>query len=202
VAEESGLIADIGAWAIREACAQLRDWRRRDPSTELRLSVNLGARELSHRDVVLRVLGAVRSAGMDPSSLCIEVTESTAMADRASGFRARRQLSATGVRVAIDDFGTGHSSLDHLRTMPADVLKIDRSFVQGISEDTADTALVAATLALGRALGMEVVAEGIETEQQASSLRELACPIAQGNLFAHPLPAEELDGLLEAGLRL
>jgi EAL domain-containing protein (putative c-di-GMP-specific phosphodiesterase class I) len=104
--------------------------------------------------------------------------------------------------VAIDDFGTGYSSLDHLRRMPADVLKIDRSFVQGIAQDTSDTALVAAALALGRALGMDVVAEGIETEEQAAWLRELACPIGQGYLFARALPTEELDGLLEAGLRL
>jgi len=202
VAEESGLIVDIGAWAVREACGRLRHWQRRGALSDLRLSVHLGARELTQPDVVATVLGAVRSAGIDPSSLCIEVTESTAMADRASGFRALRELSAAGVRVAIDDFGTGYSSLDHLRTMPADILKIDRSFVQGISKDTSDTALVAATLALGRALSMDVVAEGIETEQQASSLRELACPIAQGYLFARPLPAEELDGLLETGLRL
>jgi EAL domain-containing protein (putative c-di-GMP-specific phosphodiesterase class I) len=124
------------------------------------------------------------------------------MADRATGFRALTELSMAGVCVAIDDFGTGYSSLDHLRNMPADVLKIDRSFVQGISPDSSDTALVAAALALGRALGMDVVAEGIETEQQASSLRELECPIGQGYLFARPLPPEELDGLLEADVSL
>jgi diguanylate cyclase (GGDEF)-like protein/PAS domain S-box-containing protein len=202
VADESGLIVDIGAWAVREACGRLRDWQRRDGSSDLRLSVNLGARELTHPDVVPTVLSAVRSSGIDPSSLCIEVTESTAMADRASGFRALCELSAAGIRVAIDDFGTGYSSLDHLRRMPADVLKIDRSFVQGIAHDTSDTALVAAALALGRALGMDVVAEGIETEEQASWLRELACPIGQGHLFARALPTEELDGLLETGLRL
>jgi diguanylate cyclase (GGDEF)-like protein/PAS domain S-box-containing protein len=197
VAEESGLIVEIGAWAMREACRQLREWQRVGTSPGLQLSVNLSARELSHPGVVTTVLDAVRSAGIDPVSLCIEVTESTAMADRASGFRALRELNAAGVRVAIDDFGTGYSSMDHLRTMPADVLKIDRSFVHGISEESPDTALVAATLALGRALGMDVVAEGIETEQQASSLRELACPFGQGHLFARALPPEELDHLLE-----
>jgi EAL domain-containing protein (putative c-di-GMP-specific phosphodiesterase class I) len=202
VAEDSGLIVDIGAWVVQEACRRLRDWQRRGVSPDLRLSVNLGARELTHPDIVATVLGAVRSAGIDPSSLCIEVTESTAMADRATGFRALTELSMAGVCVAIDDFGTGYSSLDHLRNMPADVLKIDRSFVQGISPDSSDTALVAAALALGRALGMDVVAEGIETEQQASSLRELECPIGQGYLFARPLPPEELDGLLEADVSL
>jgi EAL domain-containing protein (putative c-di-GMP-specific phosphodiesterase class I) len=106
------------------------------------------------------------------------------------------------VRVAIDDFGVGYSSLDHLRNLPADVLKIDRSFVRGISPNSPDTALIAAALALGRALDLEVVAEGIETEQQASALRALGCPIGQGFLFAHPLPPEELDVLLEAALSL
>jgi EAL domain-containing protein (putative c-di-GMP-specific phosphodiesterase class I) len=202
VAEESGLIVDIGAWVVREACRRLSEWRRRGISKDLSLSVNLGARELTHPDIVATVLGAVRNAGIDPSSLCIEVTESTAIADRASGFRALTDLSMAGVRVAIDDFGTGYSSLDHLRKMPADVLKIDRSFVQGIAPDSSDTALVAAALALGRALSMDVVAEGIETEAQASSLRELACPIGQGYLFARPLPPEELDELLEAELPL
>jgi diguanylate cyclase (GGDEF)-like protein/PAS domain S-box-containing protein len=202
VAEESGLIVDIGAWVVGEGCRRLREWQRRGVSPDLRLAVNLGARELTHPDIVATVLGAVQSAGIDPSSLCIEVTESTAMADRASGFRALTDLSMAGVRVAIDDFGTGYSSLDHLRNMPADVLKIDRSFIQGISPNSSDTALVAAALALGRALSMDVVAEGIETEQQATSLRELDCPIGQGYLFARPLPPEELDGLLEAGLPL
>ena len=106
------------------------------------------------------------------------------------------------MRIAIDDFGTGYASLDHLREMPADILKIDRSFVQGIAPDSSDTALVAAALALGRALSMDVVAEGIETEAQASSLRELACPIGQGYLFARPLTPEELDELLVAQLPL
>jgi diguanylate cyclase (GGDEF)-like protein/PAS domain S-box-containing protein len=202
VAEESGLIVEIGAWAVGEACRQLREWQRRPGAENLRMSVNLGARELGHPDVVNTVLSAVRRAGIDPATLCIEVTESTAMADQHSGFRALRELSVAGLHVAIDDFGTGYSSLDHLRHMPVDVLKIDRSFVQGLAPDSADTALVAAALALGRALGMNVVAEGIETSEQAGALRELACPVGQGFLFARPLPAADLDGLLEAGLSL
>jgi diguanylate cyclase (GGDEF)-like protein/PAS domain S-box-containing protein len=202
IAEESGLIVDIGAWVVREGCRRLRDWQRRGVSADLRLAVNLGARELTHPDLVATVLDAVRSAGIDPSSLCIEVTENTAMGDRRSSFRALTELSLAGVRVAIDDFGVGYSSLDHLRNLPADVLKIDRSFVRGISPNSSDTALVAAALALGRALHLEVVAEGIETEQQASVLRALGCPIGQGRLIARPLPPEELDVLLEAALPL
>jgi diguanylate cyclase (GGDEF)-like protein len=202
IAEESGLIVDIGAWVVREGCRRLRDWQRRGVSPDLRLAVNLGPRELTHPDLVATVLDAVRSAGIDPSSLCIEVTENTAMGHRRSSFRALTELSLAGVRVAIDDFGVGYSSLDHLRNLPADVLKIDRSFVRDISPNSSDTALVAAALALGRALDLEVVAEGIETEQQASVLRALGCPIGQGHLFARPLPPEELDVLLEAALPL
>jgi diguanylate cyclase (GGDEF)-like protein/PAS domain S-box-containing protein len=201
VAEESGLIVQVGAWAVGEACRRLRDWDRREGSSTFGLAVNLSARELSHPDVVPTVLSAVRRSALDPSRLTIEVTESVAMADRDSGFRALRELSAEGVRIAIDDFGTGYASLDHLREMPADILKIDRSFVQGMAPGSADSALVAAAIAMGRALSMEVVAEGIETTEQAADLRELGCPLGQGYLFARPLPPEELDGLLEADVQ-
>jgi len=199
VAEESGLIVQVGAWAVGEACRRLRDWDRRNggPST-FGLAVNLSARELTHPDVVPTVLNAVRRAALDPSRLTIEVTESTAMADRDTGFRALRELSDAGIRVAIDDFGTGYASLDHLREMPADILKIDRSFVAGMAANSPDSALVAAAIAMGRALEMEVIAEGIETSEQVADLRELGCPLGQGYLFARPLPPEELDGLLEA----
>src|SRR5215210_2990556 len=199
VAEESGLIVQVGAWAVGEACRRLRDWDRRDggPSS-FSLAVNLSARELTHPDVVETVLSAVRRSALDAHRLTIEVTESTAMADRDSGFRALRELHDAGVRIAIDDFGTGYSSLDHLREMPADVLKIDRSFVAGMSANSPDTALVAAAIAMGRALEMEVVAEGIETSDQVADLRELGCPLGQGYLFARPLPPEEIDGLLSA----
>jgi diguanylate cyclase (GGDEF)-like protein/PAS domain S-box-containing protein len=202
VAEESGLIVDVGAWAVGEACRRLRDWDRRNggPSA-FGLAVNLSARELTHPDVVSTVLSAVRRAALDPSRLTIEITESTAMADRDSGFRALRELSDAGVRIAIDDFGTGYSSLDHLREMPADILKIDRSFVAGMAANSPDSALVAAAIAMGRALQMEVVAEGIETSEQVADLRELGCPLGQGFLFARPLPPEELDGLLETDVQ-
>ena len=199
VAEESGLIVQVGAWAVGEACRRLRDMDRRNGhAPPFGLAVNLSARELTHPDVVSTVLNAIRRSALDPHRLTIEVTESTAMADRDSGFRALRELHAAGVRIAIDDFGTGYSSLDHLREMPADILKIDRSFVAGMAAHSPDSALVAAAVAMGRALEMEVVAEGIETSEQVADLREFGCPLGQGFLFARPLPPEELDGLLEA----
>jgi diguanylate cyclase (GGDEF)-like protein/PAS domain S-box-containing protein len=199
VAEDSGLIVQIGAWAVNEACRRLRDWDRRNGvAAPFGLAVNLSARELTHPDVVSTVLNAMRRSSLAPGRLTIEVTESTAMADRDSGFRALRELSEAGIRIAIDDFGTGYSSLDHLRAMPADILKIDRSFVAGMSANSPDSALVAAAVAMGRALAMEVVAEGIETADQVTDLRELGCPLGQGYLFARPLPPEEIDTLLEA----
>jgi diguanylate cyclase (GGDEF)-like protein/PAS domain S-box-containing protein len=201
VAEESGLIVQVGAWAVGEACRRLRDWDRRNGGpSDFSLAVNLSARELTHPDVVPTVLGAVRRSALNPHRLTIEVTESTAMADRDSGFRALRELHDAGVRIAIDDFGTGYSSLDHLREMPADILKIDRSFVAGMSANSPDSALVAAAVAMGRALEMEVVAEGIETSEQVADLRELGCPLGQGFLFARPLPPEEIDSLLGADI--
>jgi diguanylate cyclase (GGDEF)-like protein/PAS domain S-box-containing protein len=200
VAEETGLIVPLGAWVVSEACRRLAGWHGRPEGADLRLSINLGARELTHPDAVTTVLGAVRRSGIDPAALTIEVTESTAMADRDTGFRALRDLSGLGV--AIDDFGTGYSSLDQLRRMPVDVVKVDRSFVSRMSEDSTDCELVAAVIGMGRALKLTVVAEGIETEEQAASLREMGCGLGQGFLYARPLPAEEFDEILVAGVPL
>ena len=161
--------------------------------------MNLSARELTHPDVVTTVLNAVRRSALDPHRLTIEVTESTAMADRETGFRALRELSAAGVRIAIDDFGTGYSSLDHLREMPADILKIDRSFVAGMAANSPDSALVAAAIAMGRAL--EHAGRGRGHRDRASrwpTCASSAARWARAYLFARPLPPEELDGLLEA----
>ena len=194
------MIVPLGAWTVREACKRLAEWSRRPDTPRMTVSVNLSARELTHPDVVPTVLGATRSSGIDPSLLCIEVTESAALADRDSGFRALRELSEAGVRIAIDDFGTGYSCLDQLRRMPADVIKIDRSFVSGIQPGAPDSALVAAVIAMGRALDVEVVAEGIETRDQADELRDLGCPLGQGFLFAEAILPEEIDALLETRL--
>jgi diguanylate cyclase (GGDEF)-like protein len=201
VAEETGLIVPLGAWVIGEACRQLAEWQSRPETADLHLSLNLSARELTHPDVVANVLGCVRESGVDPHYLTIEVTESTAMADGDSGFRALRELSHEGIRVAIDDFGTGYSSLDQLRRMPVDIVKVDRSFVSGMADDPTDRALVAAVVGMGRALKLAVVAEGIESPEEAEALRELGCNIGQGFLFAKPLPAEEMDELLASGAR-
>jgi diguanylate cyclase (GGDEF)-like protein/PAS domain S-box-containing protein len=201
VAEETGLIVPLGAWVVGESCRQLAEWQSRPETSQLHLSLNLSARELTHPDVVANVLGCVRESGIDPHYLTIEVTESTAMADGDSGFRALREFSGEGIRVAIDDFGTGYSSLDQLRRMPVDIVKVDRSFVSGMADDPTDRALVAAVVGMGRALKLAVVAEGIESPEEAEALRELGCNIGQGYLFAKPLPAESMDELLSSGAR-
>ena len=200
VAEESGLIVELGAWTVQQACARIADWSRRAGAPRITVSVNLSARELTHPDIVPMVLGAVRRSGIDPSLLCIEVTERAALADRGSGFQALRELSSEGVLVAIDDFGTGYSCLDQLRRMPADVIKIDRSFIGGLEPGAPDAALVAAVIAMGLALHVEVIAEGIETQEQADELRALGCPVGQGYLFAEPLLPEQIEGMLETRL--
>jgi diguanylate cyclase (GGDEF)-like protein/PAS domain S-box-containing protein len=200
VAEETGLIVPLGAWVIGEACGKLAEWQSHPETAKLHLSLNLSARELTHPDVVGTVLDCVRASGIDPSFLTIEVTESTAMADGDGGFRALRDLSDEGLQVAIDDFGTGYSSLEQLRRMPVDIVKVDRSFISGMSDDSTDHALVAAVVGMGRALNLAVVAEGIETPAQAEALRELGCHIGQGYLFAKPLSAEALEELLAHGV--
>jgi EAL domain-containing protein (putative c-di-GMP-specific phosphodiesterase class I) len=198
VAEETGLIVPLGMWVMGETCRHLAAWQSRPETAHLHLSVNLSARELTHPDVVSSVLDCVRESGVDPHSLTIEVTESTAMADGDTGFRALRDLSSEGIRVAIDDFGTGYSSLEQLRRMPVDIVKVDRSFVSGMAADSTDREIVAAVVGMGRALKLCVVAEGIETPEQAEALRELGCDIGQGFLYAKPLPAEEMDELAQS----
>ena len=199
VAEETGLIVPLGTWVLGEACRQLAEWQGRPETAHLHLSVNLSARELTHPDAVSTVLSAVRESGIDPRSLTIEVTESTAMADGDTGFRALRDLSGVGIRVAIDDFGTGYSSLEQLRRMPVDIVKVDRSFVSGMAADSTDREIVAAVVGMGRALKLCVVAEGIETPEQADALRELGCDIGQGFLYAKALPVAELEELAQSG---
>jgi diguanylate cyclase (GGDEF)-like protein/PAS domain S-box-containing protein len=199
VAEETGLIVPLGEWVIGESCRQLAEWQSRPETSQLHLSLNLSARELTHPDVVSNLLGCVRESGIDPRYLTIEVTESTAMADGDSGFRALREFSSEGIRVAIDDFGTGYSSLEQLRRMPVDIVKVDRSFVSGMADDPTDRALVAAVVGMGRALKLAVVAEGVELPEEAEALLELGCHIGQGFLFAKPLPIEAMDELLASG---
>jgi len=192
LAEDSGLILDLGAWVLDEACRQAGEWHRQRPDFKLMIRVNLSARQIAQPDLVNLVVEALAKGGIESSSLCLEITETALMADPAAGLKVLQDLRSLGVELAIDDFGTGYSSLSYLKRFPVDVLKIDRSFVDGLGDDPEDTAIVTAIISLGRALGLRVVAEGVETERQLAELRRLGCDRAQGFMFARPGPASQL----------
>jgi diguanylate cyclase (GGDEF)-like protein/PAS domain S-box-containing protein len=198
LAEETGLICEIGRWVLEDSCRQVADWIRRYPeATEgLHLSVNLSGRQFAQSDLVDQVQGALDRSGFPALSLKLEITESILMenADSAAGILA--QIRDMGIRLSIDDFGTGYSSLSYLHQFPAQTLKIDRSFVCRIEEETSQLAIVRAVVSLAHVMGMDVVAEGIETPSQLDVLTNLGCEYGQGYLFARPLPAVEIEAML------
>ncbi|MEZ5145116.1 MAG: EAL domain-containing protein [Acidimicrobiales bacterium] len=198
LAEETGLIVEVGSWVLQEACRQAGAWRT-ERAEPFMLRVNLSARQLVQPDLVDVVVGALRDASLEPSSLCLEITETALMADPAMALAVLTDLHGLGVHLAIDDFGTGYSSLAYLKRFPVDVLKIDRSFVDGLGEDPEDTAIVSAIISMSRALGLDVVAEGVETLRQLDELRSLGCDRAQGFLFARPVPADGFWTAAEVG---
>jgi diguanylate cyclase (GGDEF)-like protein/PAS domain S-box-containing protein len=196
LAEETGMISAIDAWVLRNACAQAAAWRRAG-RLDLHVAVNVSGRELGRADLVDRVEAALVESDLSPDRLELEITESTAAAQALDALDELRQLRRAGVSVAIDDFGTGYSSLSKLSTFPVDRLKIDRSFMSSIREDSDDDPLVAAMIALAHRLGLEVTAEGVETEVQRAFLRRNGCDLLQGFLFSRPVPADQFEELLE-----
>jgi len=203
LAEATGLIMPLGELVLRDACRQTAEWRREGVAAEPFVTwVNLSGRQLSAGGVSEVVRRALDDAGLPASFLGLEVTETAIVPDGAAGERARaelQELHEQGVRIAIDDFGTGFSSLGQLRRFPIDVIKVDRSFVQGIEHDARDAAITANLVTLAHALGLVAIAEGIESGGQLASVRELGCDLAQGFLFARPVPAEELGQVLADG---
>ena len=195
VAEETGLIREIGEWALRTACAQNQRWQEAGLPAVL-MGVNLSARQFRQQDLIGRVERVLAETGLEPRYLELELTESMLMeaADATIGILSR--LRMRGIRLAIDDFGTGYSSLSYLKHFPIDRIKIDRSFVRDISRDGDDTAIVEAIIAMARSLRLGVIAEGVETEEQRRFLLERGCQQMQGFLFARPLSAEECGRLL------
>ncbi len=191
VAEESGLILPLGQWVLGEACTQLAAWRA-GGRPALRVSVNLSARQFGDPDLVQVVAGALAAAGLSGDALCLEITESVLMEEAEATVETLRALKALGVRLSVDDFGTGYSSLGYLKRFPVDVLKVDRSFVNGLADDPEDEAIVAAVIGLAQALKLEVVAEGVETPDQLRKLRELGCDAVQGYLCGRPCPPGDL----------
>ena len=193
LAEDIGLIEAIGEWVAGEASRQAIAWR--DAGTPLDVSVNLSLHELWQPDAAQRLGRQVAEAGLKPSSVIIEVTESSAMTDLTRTQRVIEELRSNGFRLAIDDFGAGHSSLGRLAELPCEILKIDRSFVRRLPEDPSAAAMITAMLELARGLDMQVVAEGIETQGQLEFLTERQCPLGQGFLFSRAVPSEEVPRL-------
>jgi len=197
LAEESGLIVPLGQWTIREACRQVRLWQQEIPAGEpIALNVNLSARQLRHPNIVRDIADALDDTGMLPNRLVLEITESVLMVDTAATLNRLFQLKSLGVRLAIDDFGTGYSSFAYLRRFPVDILKIDKSFVDGVATEPTSSALVDAMIRIGKTLRLETVAEGVERVDQADRLRMLNCDIGQGYLFSRPLPSDAVTTLL------
>ncbi len=196
VAEDTGGIHRLGAWALATACEQVAAWRDAGLG-ELHVSVNLSPRQLTRDDLAGEVAGLLERSDLDPSLLTLEITESLLMEDLELAVKALSRLHDVGVRLALDDFGTGWSSLTYLRVVPVDIVKIDRSFIQGVSASPEDRAIVAAVVSMCQTLGKQVVAEGVETEDQLRALRGLRCSHAQGFLFAAPLRAAEVPSWLQ-----
>ena len=200
IAEETDLIVPLGRWVLTEACRQTREWQELYPSdSPWVVCVNLSGRQLRHPELVKDVGRALQETGLEPENLDLEITESVLIEDQLSNLTTLRELKRLGVKLIIDDFGTDYSSLSYLKRLPADFLKIDRSFIGGLGEDPKDEGIVSAVIDLARVLGLEEIAEGVETTEQAAYLRELGCRFAQGYLFSKPLPAEEIGALLATG---
>ena len=195
VAEETGLIVPLGKLVLREACRQLRRWRD-DHEEDVKLSVNLSATQLRDPGIVEECRLALSDARIGGDALIVEVTEGSLIADVASTTRVLESLSALGVTIAVDDFGTGFSSLSHLQRFPVDVVKVDKTFVDGVCISNEESTLVRSILAIGAEFGLQVVAEGIESEAQDRELRRLGCDYGQGCLYMCPVPAERIDELL------
>ncbi len=198
IAEETGLIVPFGEWALREACAQAKAWQAQQPG--VRIAVNLSARQFRQQHLARMVEQALRDTGLEPALLELELTEGVLMHHADETVRTLAQLDEMGVRLAIDDFGTGYSSLSYLKRFPIHTLKIDRSFVQDLSTDANDAAIVTAIVGMARGLGLRVTAEGVETEAQAIYLRSLACDLVQGFYYGRPMSAADFALRLRGGV--
>ncbi|HWS54763.1 MAG TPA: EAL domain-containing protein [Pyrinomonadaceae bacterium] len=197
LAEETGLIIPLGQWVLAEASRQMREWQRRgEVGAGVTVSVNLSSRQFSQADLTEQVAGVLRETGLAPDCLKLEITESMVMENIDTAIEMLRQLRALGVEISIDDFGTGYSSLSYLHRFPINTLKIDRSFVTRMTENSENAEIVRTIVTLARSLQMSVVAEGVETEAQLARLRELECDYGQGYLFSKPVGGERVRELV------
>ena len=195
LAEETGLIVPIGAWVLKAACAQNKIWAEQGLA-RLRVAVNLSARQFAQDDLHATILNVLEETGLDPELLELEITESVTMDNPEHAAELLRKLKALGIKLAIDDFGTGYSSLSYLKRFPIDNVKIDRSFIKDIPHDGDDVAITQAVIAMAHSLGLKVIAEGVESEEHVTFLRDHRCEEAQGYLFGAPMSAEDFTDLI------
>jgi predicted signal transduction protein with EAL and GGDEF domain len=199
LAEDTGLIVPLGAWVLTEACQQLRTWQLRlAAGSMLTMSINLSVHQLAHEHIVRDVQRAIEGASLDPSTVTMEITETTLMHDTEVTRSRLAQLRELGVSLAVDDFGTGYSSLQYVQRFPIDIIKIDRSFVSGLGTNPGEGAVVQSMIELSQRLGVHTVAEGIDRAEQVTLLQSLGADLGQGYLFSRPVPAVEIDALLAA----
>jgi len=197
IAEETGMILPIGRWVLRESCRQLQEWHQQRPDLpQMIMTVNLSPKQFQSPVLVDEIEQVLREFDLTPAALKLEITEGVLMQDVAYTMGKLRRLKSARIQLAIDDFGTGHSSLAYLRRFPISVLKIDRSFVQGIARNDEDAAVVQSIITLGKALNLVITAEGIESFDQVEKLRELNCDLGQGFFFSKPLPGHAVEALL------
>jgi diguanylate cyclase (GGDEF)-like protein len=201
IAEECNLISQLGSWILAEACTQAASWHKEFGSAKpFDITVNISGRQFLDEDLVESVRSALASSELDPRNLILEITEGTMLRNTDATINKLKELRSLGVRLAIDDFGTGYSSLSYLHRFPIDVLKIDRSFIEKINEGTEGAAMARAILSMSETLRLDTIAEGIETDDQRTTLEELGCAMGQGYLFAKPLCVNQMRDLLESGI--
>jgi EAL domain-containing protein (putative c-di-GMP-specific phosphodiesterase class I) len=198
IAEDTGLIVPLGAWMLERVCRQSVLWEQELGVAPPPISVNLSARQVAHAEIVPTVAATLERNGLPGSRLALEITESVLVEEAESPWNTLESLKKLGVSLVLDDFGTGYSSLAYLKRFPVDVVKIDRTFVDGLGCDAEDSAIVRAVVGMAQALELGVVAEGVETEQQLHCLRELGCEWAQGFLFGRPGEAARIPPLLRS----
>jgi EAL domain-containing protein (putative c-di-GMP-specific phosphodiesterase class I) len=200
LAESSGLVILLGEWVLEQACRQLRQWQVNDPArAEWSIAVNISAKQLAHPHLVETVRTILTETGLDPATLELEITESAVVDDMETAKRTLRALKELGLRLAIDDFGAGYAGLGYLRDWDVDALKIDKSYISGLGQSPEDTAMIRAVLDVAASLGLDVTAEGVETEEQARLLREMGCTRGQGFIFGRPVHARDVPNAIARG---
>jgi EAL domain-containing protein (putative c-di-GMP-specific phosphodiesterase class I) len=196
IAEDNGLINRIREWVLHRACVQRTSWLAAHPGHPVSVAVNVSARQLLGPHLAATVARILAETGMDPAALTLEITEGVLLQDGQRAAIVLTELKKLGITLALDDFGTGYSSLTYLRNFAVDIIKIDRTFIAAMMNDPTTDAIIASIITLGRNLGLAVIAEGVETDDQHDRLLEHGCQHAQGYFYARPMPANEFDSII------